>query len=468
MASPTTFAKTTADAAARKLLQARLKAAVKAVGRLSADESDLEALHDFRTSLRRLRSLEKAFRPFFERRIRRPLRRRLAELAETTNDARDAEVLIERLGTHVEALTPPGRSFAAALLKEWEAVKVREYRRIRREVLRSFGATAEELGEHLAESRPRRRSPAAPPPPAFFAAAAEAARSLADIMRDHAERVASVADVESAHEARIAAKRLRYVLEPCAAERPGVTRALDYAEAVQETLGDLRDWQLLEAAARGVKPTGRGSAARKKGQIEVAELAAKQADDAFAVFLRQRTASHFSTADIQAALIGRTDSAVAVDGAAETEIERKYLLRAAPPAALATAAKSIAQGWLPGTRLRERLRRTRSADGAERFYRTVKLGTGIARIELEEETTPELFRLLWRATKGRRVRKNRHVVPHGELAWEIDVFLDRELFLAEIELPTVDTAVEFPDWLRPFIVREVTDDPAYLNSNLAR
>ena len=135
---------------------------------------------------------------------------------------------------------------------------------------------------------------------------------------------------------------------------------------------------------------------------------------------------------------------------------------------MALAPKSIAQGWLPGTRLRERLRRTRAADGSKRFYRTVKLGTGIARLELEEETTPELFRLLWRATKGRRVRKNRHVVPQGEFAWEIDVFLDRELFLAEIELPAVDTPVEFPDWLAPYVVREVTDDPAYLNSNLAR
>ena len=468
MASPTTFAKTTADAAARKLLQARLKAAVKAVGRLSADDSDLEALHDFRTSLRRLRSLEKAFRPFFERRIRRPLRRRIADLAETTNDARDAEVLIERLGPHVAELTPPGRAVAASLIAEWEATKTREYRRIRREVLRLFGATAEELDRHLAESRPRRRSPAEPPPPTFFAAAAEAARSLAEIMKDHAERVASPADVEPAHEARIAAKRLRYVLEPCAAERPGVTPALDHAEAVQESLGDLRDWQLLEAAARAVAPTGRGAAARKKGRDEVAALAVKKADSAFARFVKQRSQPAAAPSDLQAALIGHSPTTAATEGAAATEIERKYLLRAAPPAALALAPKSIAQGWLPGTRLRERLRRTRAADGSKRFYRTVKLGTGIARLELEEETTPELFRLLWRATKGRRVRKNRHVVPQGEFAWEIDVFLDRELFLAEIELPAVDTPVEFPDWLAPYVVREVTDDPAYLNSNLAR
>jgi CYTH domain-containing protein len=90
------------------------------------------------------------------------------------------------------------------------------------------------------------------------------------------------------------------------------------------------------------------------------------------------------------------------------------------------------------------------------------------RTEIEEETTPELFARLWPATRGRRVRKNRHVVAAGGLAWEIDFFLDRDLVLAEVELPSVDTPAEPPDWLRPYVVREVTLETAYLNSRLAR
>ncbi len=63
--------------------------------------------------------------------------------------------------------------------------------------------------------------------------------------------------------------------------------------------------------------------------------------------------------------------------------------------------------------------------------------------------------------------KRRHRVPEGSLVWEIDEFTDRDLVLAEIELPARSADVPLPDWLRPLVVRDVTDDPAYLNENLA-
>ena len=37
-----------------------------------------------------------------------------------------------------------------------------------------------------------------------------------------------------------------------------------------------------------------------------------------------------------------------------------------------------------------------------------------------------------------------------------------------MELPAADTPVVFPPWLAAYVVREVTDDPAYLNSSLAK
>jgi CYTH domain-containing protein len=40
--------------------------------------------------------------------------------------------------------------------------------------------------------------------------------------------------------------------------------------------------------------------------------------------------------------------------------------------------------------------------------------------------------------------------------------------LAEIELERVDHDVPVPDWLRPAIVREVTDEPRFTNHALAR
>lgn len=148
------------------------------------------------------------------------------------------------------------------------------------------------------------------------------------------------------------------------------------------------------------------------------------------------------------------------------EIERKYLLSALPPAATAARSVLIDQGYVPGKLIRERVRRIRDGSG-ERYVRTLKLGTGIVRQEFEEETTSQVFDALWSLTAGRRLQKRRYFVPAGSLVWEVDEFTDRELVLAELEMPSADFRVEIPDWLQPYLVREVTDEPAYRNSSLA-
>lgn len=128
---------------------------------------------------------------------------------------------------------------------------------------------------------------------------------------------------------------------------------------------------------------------------------------------------------------------------------------------------TIDQGYIPGTLIKERLRQV-DEDGTVRWYRTVKFGKGLVRQEFEDETTAEIFRAMWPLTLGRRLRKRRHVVPAGTLYWEIDEFIDRELFLAEIEMPAADTAIVIPDWLSPVLEREVTGETPWLNSTLAR
>jgi CYTH domain-containing protein len=65
------------------------------------------------------------------------------------------------------------------------------------------------------------------------------------------------------------------------------------------------------------------------------------------------------------------------------------------------------------------------------------------------------------------VRKRRYRIPAGDLTWEIDQFLDRDLVLAEVELAAVDTPVVPPDWLQPYLVREVTGEAEYENRQLA-
>jgi CYTH domain-containing protein len=152
----------------------------------------------------------------------------------------------------------------------------------------------------------------------------------------------------------------------------------------------------------------------------------------------------------------------------DVEIERKYLLRELPRMPRPSAVLEIDQGYVPGIKVLERVRRERSDTGAVRYFRTMKTGKGVVRTELEDETDERLFQHLWPLTVGKRVRKRRYVIANGNDTWEIDEFLDRPLVLAELELEKEDSPVTIPDWLRPVLVREVTSEVGYMNRSLAR
>jgi CYTH domain-containing protein len=103
-----------------------------------------------------------------------------------------------------------------------------------------------------------------------------------------------------------------------------------------------------------------------------------------------------------------------------------------------------------------------------RYYRTVKLGRGVRRMELEESTTREVFTTLWPLTRDCRLHKRRLRVREADLVWEIDVFLDRELVLAEVELPSESVELALPSWLAPLVEREVTGESGFSGSELGR
>jgi len=202
-------------------------------------------------------------------------------------------------------------------------------------------------------------------------------------------------------------------------------------------------------------------------------LAAVTPDGNALLTLLQSDGSVLSTWHDPAVRAARVSALVALAGAWRTmgepplEIERKWLLSALPPQAVAAPVTDLAQGYLPGEALVERIRR-RSNAGSVEWIRTVKLGRGIARIEVEEVAAPALGEALFALTEGRRVHKRRYTVADGARHWEIDAFTDRVLVLAELELDHADAVVEFPPWLAPYVLREVTDDRAFTNWQLAR
>lgn len=161
---------------------------------------------------------------------------------------------------------------------------------------------------------------------------------------------------------------------------------------------------------------------------------------------------------------------------APLEIERSFLLRGMPALPTHTdtpiATLRMTQGYLPENAretigIEGRLRRIEHADGRIELRHTVKSGFGLVRSEVERDIDAAEFDRLWPLTEGRRVSKTRHCVPFGDLVWEIDRFDGIDLVLAEVELPSADTPSPVPDWLAPHIVREVTEEPEYRNSQIA-
>lgn len=150
------------------------------------------------------------------------------------------------------------------------------------------------------------------------------------------------------------------------------------------------------------------------------------------------------------------------------EIEHKYLLSGCPDIVLQNPPVLIEQGWVSRLRLRKKV----GSDNRVQYFGCFKFGRGLIRSEFERRIPPLLFGLLWPLTRGKRVHKLRYAVsvmtPNGERTWEIDVFLDRTLFLAEIEIPDPFEQVIAPSWLSDKIVREVTEDPRFTNFYLKK
>jgi adenylate cyclase len=144
------------------------------------------------------------------------------------------------------------------------------------------------------------------------------------------------------------------------------------------------------------------------------------------------------------------------------EVERKFLVPE-PPDLDGTEADEIEQGYLAiGADGEVRVRRK-----GDKLVLTAKRGEGLSREEAEIELDRERFDDLWPLTDGRRLHKRRHVIPHGDLKIELDVYEgDLEgLVVAEIEFSSEGEANSFdpPDWLGD----EVTGDRRYLNETLA-
>jgi adenylate cyclase len=145
------------------------------------------------------------------------------------------------------------------------------------------------------------------------------------------------------------------------------------------------------------------------------------------------------------------------------EIERKFLVKDDSWRAEATAER-MRQGYLCS--VEDRAVRARII--GDRAFLTIKgAKNGISRFEYEYEIPPEdAAEILDRLCERPLIEKTRHRLTVNGLEWVVDVFEgdNAGLVVAEVELEDEAQTIEMPAWAG----EEVTDDPRYLNVNLAK
>jgi CHAD domain-containing protein/CYTH domain-containing protein len=451
--------------------------------------SDAEAIHDFRVAVRRLRSWLRALEAWLDDSTPRKAVRRLEKAARLTSEVRDAEVHLAWLEGQRSALSVRQRRGLTWLVDQLESDKRHGDEIVATKGMRAFDRACETLSRKLRSYRAHLLGESEEAPRRFAPVVAELLRDHVATVRHRLARVETFDDEKGAHAARIAGKRLRYLLEPVAEHVDGGKALVDDLAQLQDVLGDWHDVHVVsakivrasehaaaaegrrvsEAVVEGDKAThalrANRSSGVRLGLLALAERLHERGQEAFA----EASAKWLGPAAGEQ-LVERVDAVAALltaQAARSTEIEHKYLLRELPALPDEAAVSEIEQGYIPGKRVLERLRRIQSAGGETRYIRTLKFGDGVIRTEIEDETTPELFEQMWPLTEGRRIHKRRYAITHDRHTWEVDEFLDRELVLAEVELTSPNETVKMPGWLAPVVVRDVTDEREYRNATLA-
>jgi CYTH domain-containing protein len=160
------------------------------------------------------------------------------------------------------------------------------------------------------------------------------------------------------------------------------------------------------------------------------------------------------------------------------EIERKYLIsnkfKAENIANVVINITKVEQGYLNTENDIIRIRKTEDTKTNDvRCFITIKRGRGLVREEYEAEISEDAHDILNKLVT-KRIKKTRYAYTNiirncNSKIWEVDFFeVPKKLILAEVELRRKSENVKVPEFLVPYIVREVTNEDEYVNYNLAK
>ena len=228
-------------AAGRKVLRMHLARMLKFEAGTRSGE-DIEDLHKMRVSTRRMRAAWRVFEGAYRPKVQRRFVRELRIVARALGEVRDIDVLLEDLDDYLAKLPEPGRAAMEPLRAAWrrdrEVARKRLIDRLDGKRYRQFVEDYLDFTE--APGVGERVTPAVEP---SLVRDTAGSRILSAYERVHTyETVLTWADVQTLHDLRIEAKRLRYTLEYFSEVLPVTSRQLiGTVTDMQDHLGLMND-----------------------------------------------------------------------------------------------------------------------------------------------------------------------------------------------------------------------------------
>ena len=208
------------------------------------DPEDAEGLHDFRVSIRRLRSTVSAWKGLLRGVVEKRDRKTLARFQKRTGASRDAEVALEWLEEQIGKLEPehrPGYEWVEARLRSAAATPSDDANQA---VCAEFAEWADGFVSRLEDPVP----------------AGGVGLPYPQVLAERLERIAHRLELcvdglggdrkRGPHKVRIAGKRLRYLVEPVCAESEVAVSLVERCKRLQDLLGKLNDANVLDDLLR--------------------------------------------------------------------------------------------------------------------------------------------------------------------------------------------------------------------------
>jgi CHAD domain-containing protein len=310
--------------------------------------------------------------------------------------------------------------------------------------------------------------------PSFLSATGELIAGTVSRLKEAFEAIASPEDGDRLHQARIEAKRLRYLLEPISAEVPEARALVREMKSLQDILGELQDMRVMSASIGAELERAAVEEAQRLGELALREGTigtppAPPHAGLLALLRAQRERRDKQYSALSKKWLSRAGEpffekalklARSLEALSETpKPRRRFLLREVPQRAKRGRPSIVRQAFLPGRRIHEHVEAIQN--GARARFSRVTESKGA---RTEEKISRDTFERFWSLAPFRLERARYRVRADGRTFW-IDDVRGSDVVLAEIE----DGAErELPDWLDSVIHREVSGASRYEAEALAR